>query len=362
MTSLRLLADDLTGALDAAAEFVPLTGPVQTFWHGTLPAALPNTAALDSGTRELEARQAAATVRGLAPHLSGSTIAFKKIDSLLRGHSIAEIAACAGGWDYCVVAPAFPYHGRITRGGRQYVKHAGGDWLAAGGDLVAALDAQGAVARTGSPDADLRPGINVFDAQTDDDLRRVVTTVRRCPYPVLWCGTGGLAQALAAGTTAPDLPPLPRPILGVFGSDHATTAAQLAACEPHWTMLPDGGSMSAERIAASLCTTGIALVSFDVPVNTPRRAAAGAIARHIGGLTRKMEPPGTIVAAGGETLRSLCQSLGATSLRVHGRIVPGVPLSVISGGRWDGVTVVSKSGAFGHSNLLRELILERTAS
>jgi hypothetical protein len=28
-------------------------------------------------------------------------------------------------------------------------------------------------------------------------------------------------------------------------------------------------------------------------------------------------------------------------------------------GRWDGVTVVSKSGAFGHTALLRELILER---
>jgi uncharacterized protein YgbK (DUF1537 family) len=68
------------------------------------------------------------------------------------------------------------------------------------------------------------------------------------------------------------------------------------------------------------------------------------------------------VVAGGETLRSVCEAAGAHSLLVQGRLVPGVPRSVIVGGRWNGVTVVSKSGAFGHRHLLRELILERTAS
>jgi hypothetical protein len=32
----------------------------------------------------------------------------------------------------------------------------------------------------------------------------------------------------------------------------------------------------------------------------------------------------------------------------------------MQGGRWDGITVVSKSGAFGCPHLLRDLILERT--
>jgi uncharacterized protein YgbK (DUF1537 family) len=45
MTSLRLLADDLTGALDTAAELVGITGPVQTFWHGAIPPRLPPNAA-----------------------------------------------------------------------------------------------------------------------------------------------------------------------------------------------------------------------------------------------------------------------------------------------------------------------------
>ena len=71
--------------------------------------------------------------------------------------------------------------------------------------------------------------------------------------------------------------------------------------------------------------------------------------------------------AGGETCAALCTSLGAHSLEVQGRIVPGLPRSILRGGRWDGVTVVSKSGAFGHPTLLRDLlransfIHERTA-
>lgn len=98
MTSVRLLADDLTGALDAAAEFVSLTGPVEVFWHGAIPDDLPANAALDSGTREMDAPEATDIVRNLTRHLSGSGIAFKKIDSLLRGPTIAELAVVASNW------------------------------------------------------------------------------------------------------------------------------------------------------------------------------------------------------------------------------------------------------------------------
>ena len=47
MTGLRVLADDLTGALDSAARFVPAAGPVPIFWKP--PLALPATAAIDAG-------------------------------------------------------------------------------------------------------------------------------------------------------------------------------------------------------------------------------------------------------------------------------------------------------------------------
>jgi uncharacterized protein YgbK (DUF1537 family) len=93
----RLVADDLTGALDTAAQFVARGGPMPVFW--THPETLPARAAFDTGTREqgpAEApAQAAALIHILGPSLSHSTgmVAFKKLDSLLRGHSGRELAA-----------------------------------------------------------------------------------------------------------------------------------------------------------------------------------------------------------------------------------------------------------------------------
>lgn len=362
MISLRLLADDLTGALDTAAELVGLAGPVPAFWHGAIPATLPPSAALDSGTRELGAAPAAATASALAASLVGVGIAYKKIDSLLRGPTIAELAACmrAGEWRHCALAPAFPYQGRITREGVQHARDGEGRWSAASGPIVATLRAEGVDAHAGRLDADPHPGINVFDAETDDDLRRVVATVRQWPGPVLWSGSGGLAQALAGDKEALAPAALPPPVLGLFGSDQAIMAAQLEACAPHWVRLPHGGPTDA-AVKRQLAADGVALASVDLPLGLTRADAARLIAAELERLTLDMPPPGTLVVAGGETLRGLCLSLGARSLEVQGRIVPGLPYSIMRGGRWDGVTVVSKSGAFGHRTLLRDLLAERTS-
>ena len=262
----------------------------------------------------------------------------------------------AGLWRRCVLAPAFPYQGRVTRAGQQY-RTDSGEWTSVGDDLVTGLQALGVPAQRGLGDADLQPGITVFDAETDEDLQRIVATARRCPERILWAGAGGLAQAIAAGRPHPAATSLPRPILGLFGSDQPATADQLVACAPHWLHIE---SDAFEPIPRRLEEAGLALVSFRFPSNISRTLAAERIAAAIAGLIDRVELPGTVVVAGGETLRSLCGAAGAGSLLVQGRLVPGVPRSVMRGGRWNGVTVVSKSGAFGHTSLLRELIVEGT--
>lgn len=358
MSNLRLIADDLTGALDAAAELVGITGPVHAFWHGAIPPELPANAALDSGTRELDAFSAASVVTRLAPALIGAAIPFKKIDSLMRGPTFAEIAAClrAGNWERAVLAPAFPYQGRVTRGGVQHARDPSGRWSAVGGDIVTRLQAAGVRAQPGRLEAPLPPGISVFDAETEEDLDRIVALGRATLDPVLWMGTGGLAQALARRAPGHASVQLPFPLLGLFGSDHTVTARQLAACGPHWVRLRGGGSRDAIAITAQLRARGQALVSLDLPQGLARDEAARRIGAELHRLVQVLRPPGTLLVAGGETLRGLCVSLSARSLEVQGRILPGVPRSVLRGGAWDGVTVVSKSGAFGHPTLLRELL------
>ncbi len=354
-TTLRLLADDLTGALDAGAEFASPAAPLPVFWHGALPDTLPGSAALDSGTREQDSEQAAAIVAGLAPMLADAGVAYKKIDSLMRGASLAELAACfaAGGWPTAILAPAFPHHGRITKGGRQYARGPDGDWAPAGPELVAELRRHGVAAhRAGA--SGLQPGINVFDADSDAALDAVVDRARGAGH-LLWCGTGGLARALAPRDAAVDAT-LPRPILGLFGSDQPVTRAQLQACGAYHLRLAATCAVDAGLVAQHLQHEGAALVSLDLPPSLARDVAARQIADRLHRLCEALPPPATLLVAGGETLRGLCLALGATSLALHGRISPGLPHSVLCGGRWHGTVVVSKSGAFGPSALLRDLL------
>ena len=384
MPTLRLIADDLTGALDTAVEFVGVYGPIAVERSDALSNKLPDCLAIDSGTREKTATEAEAIVGGIAPLLQGADLAFKKVDSLFRGPWAAELAACfrLGYWRHCILAPAFPHHGRHTRGGRQ-VLYAGKDaWRDVSGDLVTHLRAEGLPAfntTLGSLEGKHIPdGIHVFDAHTDDDLDAIIAWVSsRLEGPVLWSGTGGLARALARNIElATQLPPhaerdagerhpapsvpisrrLQRPVLGLFGSDQPITLAQLQACGPNWLKLGEGAD--AKTVDHQIRQSGVAMVSLDLPTGLERDDAARRIATTFGRMARALPAPGTLIVAGGETLRNLCSALDVSALSITGQAAPGLPRSTIVDGPWQGTTVISKSGAFGGPTLWRDLLSE----
>jgi uncharacterized protein YgbK (DUF1537 family) len=307
---LRLLADDLTGALDSAARFVPITGPLPVLWRSD---AVAPTAAIDSGTRDLTADAARAAIGRFAPLLQGADIAFKKIDSLLRGHVALELDACMRFFDHCVLAPAFPFQGRITRAGRQLFR-AGDTWRGTGISL---------------------PGMR--DAETDADLDAIVAEGRGLRGRVLWIGTGGLAGALAGHRPIPRAH-LPSPLLAMIGSDHPVSRVQVATVPAH------------RRTAVVTC---------DIPPDTDRLTARHHIGAAFASLLRHAKRPGTLLITGGETLRDLCDALGVSHLEVDGELEPGVPTSILRGGPWDGQRLVSKSGAFGDDGFLARLLGEQ---
>ncbi|MFO1120586.1 MAG: hypothetical protein U1E38_11050, partial [Rhodospirillales bacterium] len=49
--TVQLIADDLTGALDTAAQFVAVSGAIPVHWRGAPTAPTAGSIALDSGTR-----------------------------------------------------------------------------------------------------------------------------------------------------------------------------------------------------------------------------------------------------------------------------------------------------------------------
>ncbi len=65
-----------------------------------------------------------------------------------------------------------------------------------------------------------------------------------------------------------------------------------------------------------------------------------------------------LVLVGGEGARAVLDRLQARSIRVHDSIREGIPLGSITGGKANGLTVVTKAGGFGAPSVLTELASE----
>ena len=356
MNALRLLADDLTGALDSAAAFAPAFGAQRVVWRSESREA----AAISTGAREAGAQEAARRMGALAPFLAPAPgrVSFHKLDSLLRGHAGAELCAILDRVDFArvIVAPAIPFQGRATRAGRQWARE-GESWRMVGEDVAATLAAAGRPVALCKPGDAPPPGVSLWDAGTDADLSAIVAAGRAAGGSILWVGAAGLAAALAAPRDASFACAAPAaPLLGLVGANHPVMLGQLAAIAPARVAIGEDAEASAAALAARLAAMGAAFAVADLPVDMARDDARATIARRFAALLARLDPPAALFVSGGETLADVVDALGVEALDVVGAFEPGVPVSRLVGSRRDGLTLFSKSGAFGAPDLLRRLV------
>ena len=365
---LRILADDLSGALDAAGPFAVHAGPVVVAWD-LARAGGPTRLALDLATRERDAHATVARTRAAAHALwagEADALAVLKVDSVWRGHPAAAVAAAAaeGGFDRVVVAPAFPQQGRVTREGSQWTAEARG-WREVAPDIPAELRRHGldAIRETQAPSG---AKAVVCDAIVPEDLDAIVARHARPGTRTLWCGTSGLARALAARTASPAGAPgpvaaLPQrvPVLVVVGTDHpvATAQATMLARDPAGACrIVDAVARVTSHGGASASQASTVLLHFRTGGTAGREQVREAIAAALRHEVAALPVPGLVVATGGETLRALSEALGAAHLEVAGEFEPGIPIARWSDGRWAGTPVVSKSGGFGTPDLFVRVV------
>lgn len=356
MCHIGILADDLTGALDAAAPFASPALPVTVVWGA---AEASGNFAIDSESRQLPPAEAVGRVMASLPRLAGRDIAFKKIDSLMRGNTVPEVVACcaAGRFASIVIAPAFPGQGRIMRGGRQLLRDETGAWRPLAADLGASLRCAGFPAtklpRGKSPAG---RGIFICDSETDEDLRQV--SAAGIEGPVLWCGTAGLAHALASPRDGRRFTTR-HPALIVVGSRHPVSLRQVARLEADRTgviAVDDAEALAAPvaAVGARLAAGADAALVFALPPLSADNAhsAYRAVFAHLA----ELPAPGTLVIVGGDTLFRLCAALGASRLDAVGAWSPGIAVSRFADGAWRGADIVSRSGAFGADDLLTRFL------
>ena len=325
MPQLAIIADDLTGALDAAAPFV---GADRRITVATSPTALPEALASDADviavstrSREGSAAEAKACVSDVVSSLPRGVAVFKKIDSRMKGHIAVEVSA----FDPIdlLVCPAIPDMGRYVRGG--YVTGAG-------------VDEPISVAAALGP---LNDGAIVPDAETMDDMS---ASLRRLPNGGLMVGARGLAAALArqmfdADATGP-LVKLPLPALLVVGSTDPVTLAQIAALKSlriDLVVVPaPAGAVPASSLPVSDLTV---LQATRSDITTAPNAVAASLAA---GTASYLASSNTVFATGGATAEALFDAMGASVLTLVGEAAPGMPVC-----RWNGLHMVTKSGGFG---------------
>lgn len=325
---LALIADDLTGALDAAAAFCADGLSVVV---ATRPEAY--SAALDTGaevvalstnSRDGSAQEAQARVARAVAQSAGRRI-FKKIDSRLKGYVAAELAPFAD--VPLLVAPALPAFGRTVENG-----YLTGFGVAEPIDVRAVL-------------GDLSRAAMVPDCRCADDLDAALA---HAPAEAVLVGARDLAFALArAGGLTPQVPAALSGRIGVaVGSTDPITIVQVAA-------------LAGTDVSIIPAPSGHSTQIPDARGHIVLQAASGHTSDSIQigkSLAQSFRPIAdlcdTLVLTGGATADVILATLGVELLCLEGEILPGLPVS--RGADW---RIVTKSGGFGVPNTLLRLLM-----
>ncbi|NLT73688.1 MAG: four-carbon acid sugar kinase family protein [Chloroflexi bacterium] len=392
LTPLAVLADDLTGAMDAGLQFA-LSG-LETLVQVGEGHRDTRVLVMTSESRELTPSEAVARVRQALPQLDGRRI-YKKIDSTLRGPVGYELRALlyALALRGIVVSPAFPEGGRTTLHGDILVQgqplaqsaiRSDPRWPMTESHLPTLLMQQSgmeaghipldAVTRGPGP---LRAAITacrsrlvVVDACTEGDLRTIAFVVHGLGAGWLPCGSAGLAKAWASLYSAKE-PGGPvwtgqarKPLLLISGSRNPTSMVQVRELErsgiPAVQLSSQRSYTPSEEIDRLAQEVTLLLRSgSDVILessSTEYLAGGGhrvaAILAEAACLAIQQDLVGGLFITGGEVALAVCHAVGADAVRILEAIEPGVPGGLLIGGLAEGLPVVTKAGGFGSPSVM----------
>ena len=332
MTRLAIIADDLTGALDAAAPFAARGfSTVVALGPDDLAAALCSGAdvvGVSTDSRDIAPDAARRAVADCVALLPPGLVIFKKIDSRLKGNIAAELDAIP--FRRALVIPAIPAFGRWMRNGR--------------------LDGFGVAQPISIADrlGHHAGAATIPDVDEQSDIDHALATIAH-DLPV---GARGLAEALAthlapaAGPAA--IPPLSSPAFCVIGTTDPITTRQVERLRETtnvtYMAAPDGVAPDASPTRGDLVVLQATQGAGADPV---------VVARRLGEAIANLHPPAgaTLVISGGATAQVALRALGITTLELHGEALPGLPIA-----RAGGLTIITKSGGFGEPDTLLRLL------
>lgn len=401
MTNTMLIADDLTGALDAGVCLLPadvLVAVGTAHANELLAAGGPAVLSVNADTRHVDAKEAASRVASLVAVAleAGARCIFKKTDSALRGNVGAELAAAleVSGATRLHFIPALPEMGRTTQGGVHLIDGVPVSKSIFGQDpfnpvahdrvdeiIRAQADVPVTLVAQDEPVPSDAYGIVVYDAATPRAVERRVNELVGLGEARLLGGCSGaaraLARALALNPARQGRASSPKNLLVVCGSVNRVSAQQCAyaraagarclhigaeqKCDASWPATPEGVAF-VEEVSRSWSEAPLTVVDGSDLEDLAGRLPAGCdarqeVANNVGALLANIcerTPRGRLLVTGGDILLSFMREAGVEEVRPLGQVEPGIVGFEIS---WEGVpfVVASKSGGFGARSLFVDM-------
>jgi uncharacterized protein YgbK (DUF1537 family) len=332
---LVIIADDLTGALDAAAPFAARGLHVQV---ALTPAALgfalaqsPDVLSINLASREKPADEALQLVRRVVDLLPPEARLFKKVDSRLKGHVEVELDGIP--YQRALVAPAIPAFGRIVQDG--HVRGFG---------VEVPLSIRHVLGRHSIRST-------VPDTSTGEDVARALEEADSDGVDLL-VGARGLAEALAIRMTGQvEAPLVAMPVgagLFVIGSHDQITLQQVeqfrALNGVSYRPAPNGEMGQAGDEPSPLVL--VQAIPGEEQVS-PQEVALNLAASVHPRLTSKVR---TMLLCGGATAEAVLARMGIECFRLEGECMPGLGLAHAKG-----QCIIAKSGGFGQPDTLAKL-------
>ncbi|MHC2484722.1 four-carbon acid sugar kinase family protein [Rhizobium leguminosarum] len=383
-----ILADDLTSATDGAGPFVSMGHRCLVFTdcRQTSSENVP-IISVNKASRTASAEDAAGRARKAARSLASADILYNTVDSTIRGHVGAEITAAlaASGRAIAIVAPAFPAGGRTTEGGRQLLRGVPLEQTEFVKDpLHPVTDSHLRALFRDVPDAEVRylklaevralkPGelvadgrkLLIADATVQDDLALLVKSAAD-PKSILWCGSPGLAIALAdyvgradeiapsTATTSVNLF-----VIGSVNPQSREQCSRLIGTGNVRQIIIDSEAASrspvlaAERAAAEYSRFGsggdIILTTSEGSASPNPRSIATALGQAVRAVMGSQSVTGLFLT-GGDTAESVLSELEISSLELLIEIEPGIPIGRTTGPH--PIHIITKAGGFGSPHIL----------
>ena len=412
MVKLLIIADDFTGALDTAVQFVNKGIETLVFTGKSVTEATVSVSAevlvVDAETRRMTSKEAYTTVLTLVRQAleAGVKTIYKKTDSALRGNVGSELAAVLDGAEVnqLFFIPAFPALHRTTQNGIQYIDGVKLEESSFGEDpfdpmrcsyipeiLRRQTNKKVRLISTEKEipvDRNEEKEILVFDAVTDEDIRKRVRELQKKHCLTFLAGCAGFASFLpeVLGLTGSHHDKLDKTdcLFVSCGSLNSITKEQIlyaqkkgfyrSTLSPVQKLCPEyykttEGKEFLDRLADTCKKEQCVEVdSFDIDgqENTmdyaKRRgmdknqirfsvcASHGKIVHYLW----KHKVNMTVLMTGGDTLMGFMEEIGINQISPVGELEKGVVLSKLD---WNGkqLQVISKSGGFGEEATLVEI-------